>query len=111
VSRLIRILQGAFVATLTTASLGQSLSPTDVGLQRLRGQPLAAWSQADREFGFVSLAAKVSLLALRWRPGVGQERSFRTRSKIESRTIGERQVTGEESAPHFGSTWPSSVID
>jgi CubicO group peptidase (beta-lactamase class C family) len=53
-SRLIRPFLGALVATLTTASLGQSLSPTEISLQSLRGRPLAIWSQAEREFGFAN---------------------------------------------------------
>jgi CubicO group peptidase (beta-lactamase class C family) len=53
-SCLIRLLEGAFLAALATASLGQSLSPTEVNLQSLRGRPLAIWSQAEREVGFAN---------------------------------------------------------
>ena len=53
-SRLIRLFQAAFAATLSTAALGQSPSPPDVDLQSLRERPLANWSQAEREFGFAN---------------------------------------------------------
>ena len=49
---LLRALQGAFVAALSTASLAQSLStPSAIDPQSLR-RPRATWNQAEREFAF-----------------------------------------------------------
>jgi len=50
-SRLIHVLQGAFVAALSTASLAQGLSPPGIDPKSLR-RPRATWNQAEREFGF-----------------------------------------------------------
>jgi CubicO group peptidase (beta-lactamase class C family) len=52
-SSLIRLLQGALVAALSTASLAQSLSASESDPQSLR-RPLANWNQAEREFGFAN---------------------------------------------------------
>ena len=48
---LIHALRGALVAALSTASLAQSLSPSEIDPQSLR-RPRATWNQAEREFAF-----------------------------------------------------------
>jgi hypothetical protein len=53
-----------------------------------------------------SMAAKVSLLALRWRPGVGHKPTFPAHSEFPPRSAHEWQVSGDESEPQFGWTRP-----
>jgi CubicO group peptidase (beta-lactamase class C family) len=52
-SRLIRLFQGALLAAVSTTSLTQSLSPSEIDPQSLR-RPLATWNQAEREFAFAN---------------------------------------------------------
>jgi CubicO group peptidase (beta-lactamase class C family) len=52
-SRLSRLLHGALVAALSTASLAQTVSLSEIDPQSLR-RPRATWNQAEREFGFAN---------------------------------------------------------
>jgi CubicO group peptidase (beta-lactamase class C family) len=50
-SRLVRLIQGAFLAALSATLLAQVLSPSEIDPKSLR-RPLATWNQAEREFAF-----------------------------------------------------------
>src|SRR5437773_4301754 len=47
------LFQGALLAALSTTSLAQSSSSSEIDPQSLR-RPVATWNQAEREFGFAN---------------------------------------------------------